>query len=53
MVANDIRISQKMKNKGQLNIERGITKCKKMINCFRNQKGLSYPFTEMDTKISF
>ena len=29
MVANDIRISNKMTNKGSISIEKDITKCKK------------------------
>ena len=29
MVANDIRISNKMANKGSISIEKDITKCKK------------------------
>ena len=34
MVVSDIKISQKMKNKGWFSIEKDITKCEKMKICY-------------------
>ena len=49
MVANDIRICQKMKNEGQLSIE------KQLIKFFykHHKEALGYPVIETDVKISF
>lgn len=38
MIANDIRISQKLENKCLLSIEKDILKCKKKNNCKIAQK---------------
>ena len=49
MVANDIRICQKMKNKGQLSIE------KELIKTFYkyHKEALGYPVIETDVKRRF
>lgn len=46
MVANDLRISQKMKNKGQFSIEKKILQ-------YANKETLSYQFIRMNAIISF
>ena len=49
---NHIRISQKMKNKGYLSIEKDITKCKKI--CYQQLKwDLSYQLIQMNPKLIF
>ena len=54
MVANNIRVSQKPKNKYQLSIEKGILKCETTKNCYKQKKrALSYPFIQTDAKINF
>ena len=54
MIVNDMKISQKIKNKVQLRIEKYIRKCEKMNICYKYEKeALSYPFIQMNAKISF
>ena len=36
MVMKDIKISQKMKNKGKLSIEKDVTKCEKIKTCYKH-----------------
>ena len=53
MVVNNIRTSQKMKNKSQLSIEKDIMKCKKLKICHKHlEKDFNYQFIQMNTKIS-
>ena len=54
MVVNDIRISQKMKKKTQLSIEKNISKSEKIKICYKHLKwDLSFLFIQMNAKISF
>ena len=53
MIMNDIKISQKMKNKSQLNIEKNNFKCTKIKTCYKHLKrDLCYQFFEESLKYS-
>lgn len=52
MVANEIKIYQKIKKKGQLSMESDITKCEKEKLIINIKRALSYPFIQKDSKIS-
>ena len=63
MVLNDIKISQKMKNKSQLGIEKDVMKCKKnnsscsmtfQVFSYKNKNGvmLGQPRIQLSCKLS-
>ena len=53
-VMNGTKISQKMKNKCQLSIEKDNMKCKTKKNCDKHLKwNKNYPFIQTDAKTSY
>lgn len=54
MVVSDIKMSQKLKNKGQFSIEKDISKCEKMKICYKYLKmGFKLPVHSNERKNQF